>query len=319
MMFAAAMQAAAAGPAIAGSGSLAQAHAALQAGEASRALNLLAAAPASGPDAAAARNLECRVRYTLQQWSAAAKACAQAVRMDGQNSDYHLWLGRALGQQAANASFLSAYSLSKQARQEFETAVRLDRRNAEALGDLGEFYVDAPGIVGGGLDKAESVAQELDRINPARAADLRARIASGRSDYAGAEQNFKRAIALSRHPARGWATLASFYRRRGQWTQMEWAARHCAAEAARDPDAGVALFNGASVLIQANRDPELAAKMLADYLNSASMTEEGPAFLAHVWLARLKAQMGDVAAALQEQATARELAGEQLPQKGFGR
>ena len=298
---------------------LAQAHSALQAGEAAKALNLLQTLPQAGPDVAEARNVECRVRFTLQQWSAAAKACAQAVRLEGQNSNYHMWLGRALGEQAGAASFLNAYSLSKQARQEFETAVRLDPRNAEALSDLGEFYVEAPGIVGGGLDKAESVAEELDRFNRARAADLRGRIAYARKDYATTEQDYKQAIALSPHPSRAWATLASFYRHRKQWPQMESAVRNCAAAAARDPHSGVALFNGASVLIQANQDPQLAAKMLEDYLNGPSKTEEGPAFLAHVWLAQLKTQLGDAAGAQQEQSAAKALAGEYLPQKGFGR
>lgn len=298
---------------------LAEAHSALQAGEATKALGLLQAVPQPGPDAAAARNLECRVRFTLQQWSAAAKACAQAVRLDGGNSNYHMWLGRAVGEEASQASFLSAYSLAKQARQEFETAVRLDPRNAAALGDLGEFYVEAPGIVGGGLDKAESVAEELDRIDRARAAELRGRIAGANKDYAAQEADFKQAIALSSHPSRAWASLASFYRARRNWAQMQWAVRNCALAAARDPHSGVALFNGASVLIQANQEPELAAKMLEDYLNGPSKTEEGPAYLAHAWLASLKAQLGDPEGAQQEQFAARALAGEYLPQEGFGR
>ena len=302
-----------------GGNMLAQAHSALQAGEASKALNLLQSAPPTGPTAAEAYNVECRVRFTLQQWSPAAKACAEAVRLDGQNSNYHLWLGRALGEQAGAASFLNAYSLGKQARLEFEAAARLDPRNADALRDLGEFYVEAPSVVGGGLDKAESVAKELDRFNPARAAQLRGRIANARKDYGAAEQHYKQAITLSAHPSRAWATLASFYRARKQWPQMLWAARKCAEAAARDPQSGVALFNGASVLIQANQDPELAAKMLEDYLNGPSTTEEGPAFLAHAWLARLKMRLGDATGAQQEQSAARALAGESVTQKEFGR
>lgn len=307
-----------AGPADVNQETLAQANSALQSGEANKALSLLQDLPQSGAGAADAYNVECRVRFTLRQWSAAAKACEQAVRLGGQNSRYHMWLGRALGEQASNASFLSAYSLVKRARTEFETAVRLDPKNAEALADLGEFYVDAPGIVGGGLDKAESVALELDRVDAARAAELRGRIASARKDYVGTERYFKQAIAVSSHPARQWATLASFYRHQKQWEQMVSAVRSCAAAAARDPHPGVALFNGASVLVQANREPGLAAKMLEDYLKSSSKTEEGPAFQAHIWLARLKAELGDAAGAQQEQAAAKALAGESLPQKDSG-
>lgn len=295
---------------------LAEANSALQSGEATRALSLLQTIPQTGPQAASAKNVECRVRFTLEQWNAAAKACAEAVRLDGQNSFYRMWLGRALGQQASNASFLSAYSLGKKTGVEFQKAVQLDPHNAAALSDLGEFYVDAPGIVGGGVDKAKSVALELDRVDPARAAVLRGRIASARKDWVSTERYYKKAIELSAHPSRQWATLASFYRHQKEWTQMEWAVRNCAKAAAKDPHSGVALFNGASVLVQAKRNPELAIKMLEDYLKSPSKTEEGPAYQAHIWLARLKAQMGDTAGSQHEQAAAEALAGAFLPRKG---
>lgn len=293
-------------------GILAQAHSALQAGEVNRALSLLQDAPRSGPEAADALNLQCRARYSLEQWNEAASACAEAVRIDGQNSDYHLWLGRALGEKASRASFLTAYSLAKQARAEFETSVRLDPRNAEALADLGEFYAEAPVVVGGGLDKAESTAEKLDKVDRSQAAELRGRIAQARKDYAGAERHFKEAVTLSARPAEAWASLASFYRQQKQWEKMEWAVRNCAAAATRGHDHGVGLFNGASVLIQANRDSELAARMLDDYLRGPR-TESGPAFQAHLWLARLKQQLGDAEGAQQEQAAARTLVGEMLP------
>jgi len=296
---------------------LAQANAALQAGEADQALALLEAIPQSGAGLAEANNLECRVRFTLEQWDAAAKACQEAVRLDGQNSGYHLWLGRALGERADRASFLSAYSLGKRVREEFEEAVRLNPRNAEALADLGEFYYDAPGVVGGGLDKAEGVAAQLDRIDPARAQELRARIAEQRKDYGTAEREFKQAIAASRHPAFQWMTLASFYCRRQRWAEMESAVQSGASAAERDKHAGVALYNGASVLTRAHRDPALAAKMLEDYLAGTAKTEEAPAFVAHLRLARLKAQLGDAAAAQQERAEALALANEFRPAQDF--
>ena len=292
---------------------LARADAALQAGEADKALSLLQSLPQSGEGAAEAHNLLCRVRLTLEQWNAAAQECEQAVRLNGQNSDYHLWLGRALGEKASRASFLSAYSLGKRTRSEFEEAVRLNPRNAAALADLGEFYQDAPGIVGGGLDKAEGIAAQLDKVDPARAHELRGRIAEERKDYTTADREFKQAIAVSAHPAFQWSTLASFCRRRGRWEEMDWAISNCVSAAARERRAGVALYNGATVLIQAKRNPALAAKMIEDYLAGPSKTEEAPAFVAHVQLARLKQKLGDAAGAEQEWQAARALASEYKP------
>ena len=69
---------------------LAEANAALQAGEADKALALLNSLPPSGVSLAEASNLECRVRLTLEQWNSALTECQQAVGLDGENSGYHL-------------------------------------------------------------------------------------------------------------------------------------------------------------------------------------------------------------------------------------
>ena len=75
-----------------------------------------------------------------------------------------------------------------------------------------------------------------------------------------------------------------------------------------DRRSAVALYDAAGELIDANRDPELAALMLEDYLKSSAKTEEAPSFVAHLRLAKLKQQSGDAAAAAKEQAAALALA-----------
>jgi len=279
---------------------LAEADAALQAGRADAAMTILNGLPGPDGNSAPAHNLRCRVLFALEQWNDAAVECQQAVNLDGQNAMYRLWMGRALGEKADAAPFWQAYGLAKQARMEFEQAVKLDPRNAEALADLGEFYNEAPGIVGGGTDKAQGVAARLDRIDRARAHELRAGIAEQNRDFVTAEREMRAAVAASPHPAFQWMRLASFYRKYKKWTAMESAVESGRAAAERDRHAGVALFNGASVLIEARRNPTLAVRMLRDYLASPTQTEEGPTFVAHVWLARLEKQQGDTAAADRE-------------------
>lgn len=287
---------------------LAEANAALQAGQADKALALLQTLPAPEGDSSDAHNLRCRVHFSLEHWDAAVKECQQAVSLDDQNSMNHLWLGRALGELADNTSFLSAYGLAKRARAEFERAVELDPHNAEALADLGEFYNSAPGVVGGGTDKAVATAAKLDHVDTARAHELRAAIAQENHDLGAAEREFRLAIAASAHPAFQWMRLASFYRKNKRWPEMENAVQNGMSAAERDRHASVAFFNGASVLIKANRDPDLAERLLETYLASPSGTEEAPTFVAHVWLARLKAQLGDTPGARQQRAEALALA-----------
>jgi hypothetical protein len=53
--------------------------------------------------------------------------------------------------------------------------------------------------------------------------------------------------------------------------------------------------------------------MLEDYLGGSVKSEEAPAFVAHLWLAGLKEQLGDAAAASRERAAAMALAHEYKP------
>ena len=291
---------------------LAQATAALQSGEADKALAILSPLAQPGGEAQA-YNLKCRVEYSLEQWDRAAKDCEQAVKLDGRSSDDHLWLSRALGAQASRASFLNAFKLAKRVRAEMEEAVRLDQRSGEALADLGNYYYTAPGVVGGGIDKAEGVAAQMDRIDPIRAHELRGHIAEQRKDYGTAEREYKQALAASAHPAFQWISLAGFYRQQERWTEMEAAVRSGQNAAERDKRAAVALYSGAALLIRTSRDPARAAKMLEEYLAGSVKSEDAPAFVAHTWLARLKQQMGDAAAAGRERAAALALAHEYKP------
>jgi predicted Zn-dependent protease len=292
---------------------LAQVNAALQAGEADKALALLRSLPQPAGNSAEAHNLHCRVLYSLEKFEAASHECDQAVNLDPQNSSYHMWFGRALGEQADRASFVSAYGLAKRVRAEFEQAAQLNPHDAEALADLGEFYTSAPGVVGGGTDKAARVAAQLERIDPSRAHELRSAIARENKDLDNAERELKQAIAASAHPAFQWMRLASFYRRTKRLPEMESAVESGVAAAQRDPHAAVALFNGASALIKANRNPALATKLLETYLAAPNETEEAPAFIARVWLARLRAQSGDAEGARRERAAALALAQEYKP------
>ncbi|MGB7266912.1 MAG: hypothetical protein WBC92_15465 [Terracidiphilus sp.] len=289
---------------------LVQANTNLQNGEADNALALLTPLPTTGAGAAQAQNLLCRVRFMLQQWSQAAAECQQAVNLNQQNSDYYMWLGRVLGQEASHASFLSAYGDAKKSLAAMQTAVQLNPQNGPALSDLGDYYAQAPGIAGGGTDKAEAIASQLDKVDSARAQQLRGDIAMAKKDYTAAENAYRQAATVSSAPADYWTVLANFYRGRQRWADLDTAIQNCIAAASRDPKSGVALFDGAGVLIAARRNPSLAAQMLENYLSGSSKSEEAPAFIAHIRLSRLKQQLGDTAGAKSELAIAAQMARE---------
>lgn len=247
------------------------------------------------PSDAQSHNLLCRAYLMAGNWDAGIAACQKAVALEPGNSQYHLWLGRIYGEKADRVNFLSAASLAGKVRAEFETAVRLDPKNMDARSDLADFYLEAPGIVGGGKDKAEAQAQQMAPLDPAGANLLRAKLAEKRDDFVEAEKQYRAAIQASGGKAGTWLSLAQFYRRRERFDPMEDAIQHVvSAERGQH-----VLLAAADFLVRIKRDLPEAARLLRRYLANGTV-EEGPAFKAHYLLGTLLEKDGDKTAAAQE-------------------
>ena len=85
---------------------------------------------------------------------AAIESGESAVEALAQDSFAWVWLGRAYAQQAIKASLLGKPRWARKARDAYEKAVALDGSNLEARYDLLQYYLAAPGFLGGGRDKA---------------------------------------------------------------------------------------------------------------------------------------------------------------------
>lgn len=279
-------------------------------GHAQDALNKLSNALAQDPRDAQAFELRCRVQIQERHWSRAVSSCEQAVKLDPDNSDFHLWLGRAYGGRAETANRFAALTLAVKVRDALQKAVQLDPHNVAAYSALGDYYVQAPGFLGGGLDRAQSLAARLQAIQPSHAHALLAKIAESRKNYARSEIEWKKAIQTSPQPAEAWMELASFYRRRERFDDMIKAAE---TGASIEKDHGSPLVYGAQILIRANRNLPEAEKWLREYLDSPAKSEDAPAFVVHAELAKLLRHEGKIDEARQEIALARTLAPDYSP------
>lgn len=143
-----------------------------------------------------------------------------AAKADPKSSDAQLWLGRACGEKARQASVLSAYGLARKARAAWEKAVALDPGNVAARADLVEYYVRAPGIVGGDAAEARRQADEILKRNPARGHLAWGTIHEAGKDWAKAEAEFRLAAetegADAADRARGWWRLARLLEKQGK-------------------------------------------------------------------------------------------------------
>lgn len=251
-------------------------------------------------------NLLCRAYFELDDWNPAISACETAVAMEPGNSLYHLWLGRTYGERADHVNFLSATGLAKKVRSEFERAVELSPANSEARTDLAEFYLEAPGIVGGGKDKARAQANLLMPQNPALAHWVMARTAEKNKDNAIAEQEYRAAVEASHEGSRALANLAGFYRHINRINDMEQALHTL--ESSQNLDRPAALVDAAHMLFRTGNDYPLAIRLVRRYLSSGTTVEEYPVFKAHYLLGQLLEKQGDASGAAGEYRQALALA-----------
>lgn len=263
----------------------------------------------NAPNDAASHNWLCRAYFAVSNWDRAISACERAVALQPSSSEYHLWLGRSYGEKADASSFLTAAGLAKKVRNEFERAVQLDPANVPARVDLAEFYLEAPGIVGGGQDKARAQAALVAKLNPAKAHWIQGRLAEKNKDLTSAEREYRAAIEASHGGANAWLNLGLFYRKTGRLDEMQDALKKAADAPLDQPEV---LVDAASTLLRANRDLPFATQLVRRYLASATV-EQAPPFKAHYLLGTILEKQGDKEGAAKEYQSALLLA------KDFGR
>jgi len=118
-----------------------------------------------------------------------------ATKMNDANSAYHKWLGSAYGTKALAASVFSQLGFAKSMLRESTRAVELDPNNLDARADLIQFYLQAPAVVGGGVDKAREQAAAIMERNSYQGRLQNAAIAENQKDTVAAEGIYKELIA----------------------------------------------------------------------------------------------------------------------------
>src|SRR6202040_891460 len=167
---------------------------AYEASDYAKAIQELQAAAATEPQNGDVQLLLAKSYLELQQHDPAIKSAENAVTIDPRNSVYHEWLGRAYGEKADHAGWFSAISFAKKTRKEFETAVQLDGNNFSARQALIEFDCSAPGLVGGGEEKALPQIKQLAAMDAAEGHYAAGNCRRQKKDFAVADEEFAKAL-----------------------------------------------------------------------------------------------------------------------------
>jgi tetratricopeptide (TPR) repeat protein len=211
--------------------------------------------------------------YMQGEYKKASEILEKAVAADPGNSEYELWLGRAFGRRAETASPFTAPPNANKARQHFEKAVQLNPHNMDALSDLFEYYLEAPGFMGGGLDKAAGVADRMAAIDPVEGQWAQARLAEKKKEFGSAEEHLRRAAEMAPQQASRLIDLARFLARQGRYPESD---RSFLKAEAMAPNSPQVIYARADTYIEQGRELDTARKLLERYLQ-AQLTPDDPA------------------------------------------
>lgn len=210
--------------------------------------------------------------YGQAEYKRASEALEKALALDPESSEICLWLGRTYGRRAETSNPLSAPMHASKARQYFERSVRLDPKNLDAQSDMLEYYLEAPGFLGGGLEKAAVTASRMAEINPAEGHWAQARIDEKRKELGSAEEHLRRAIEAAPHQVGRVLDLARLLTKQGRYAEAD---QSLAKAAEMAPDSPKVIFGRAEIYVKSKRNLPIARDLLQRYM-SLNLSPEDP-------------------------------------------
>ncbi|HVV46522.1 MAG TPA: hypothetical protein VHC72_15015 [Bryobacteraceae bacterium] len=210
--------------------------------------------------------------FMMADYKKATELFEKCVSLTPNSSEAHLWLGRAWGRRAENSTIM-AISYAKKAHQAFEKAVALNPHNDEAKNDLFDYYLNAPGFLGGGIEKAEALSRSLAGERPIEHEFEQAQIAEKRNDMTAAEAHYRRAMELAPHDAGRIMDVARFLAKHGRFNESDELFER--ARKAQPNKPGVN-FAEAKVAIDNHRNLERARTLLRAYLQTQLTPDDPP-------------------------------------------
>jgi Tfp pilus assembly protein PilF len=235
----------------------------------------------------------------------AAELFEQAVKLQPNSADYLYWLGNAYGRQAQKANVFKMASLAGKTRDAFEKASKLDPNNLDVRSALINYYMMAPGTVGGSEQKALEQASEIRKRDPLLGHRAFASVYTFQKKPELARQEYLAGIreqpqAPKAHHYYG-MFLAGEKDYKGALQEFETAA-------AFDPPFMPAYFRIGVVSVLSGSNYARGEEALKKYLTHKPLDEEPAIARAHYWLGQIYEKQGRKADAKQSYATSLKLA-----------
>ena len=247
-----------------------------------------------------------RCAFEMQDHDQSVTYAEKAVELEPKDGAYHHFLARAYGHKAEHANWFSGLGLARKASKEFQMAVELDPRNIRYERDLISFYLQAPGIAGGGEDKAEAQIIQLFAINPIQGHLARLEVHEVHKKWSLAEEEVKSVLSARPKEVGPYLEIAEYYENRSDATGIRLALEAIPPEG--PTDARMQFYRGVADVLAGERFDE-AENSLNAYLSNLPQRREDHASRSatHVWLGRLYERQGKRETAASEYRLALEL------------
>ncbi|MDH3598691.1 MAG: tetratricopeptide repeat protein [Candidatus Tectomicrobia bacterium] len=109
-----------------------------------------------------------QIYLRLAEYDKAVKHCKKAVQLQADRAENHFCLGRSYGEKARHGPTWQQAVLAPKIRKALEKTVSLNPNHVQARLGLTHFYMRAPALLGGNLDKAYTQARLLVQLAPSK-------------------------------------------------------------------------------------------------------------------------------------------------------
>jgi len=238
--------------------------------------------------------------FELYDDDLAFTSAGRAVELDPKNAEYHYFLGTTSGYKAEHSNWFSGLSLARKAQHEFLAAVQLNPDRLDVQRDLISYYIAAPGIAGGGDDKAEVQITQLDAVHPVQARLARMELFENRKKWTEAANEAKAVLAARPRLVKPYLEVAEYFQNREDVTGLRNALAAVPRDASSDPHVD---YYRAVANVLAGENLQDAQKAFDAYLErKPPPRREDHVSLgdAHSWLGRLYDKLGQRSAGIAE-------------------
>jgi tetratricopeptide (TPR) repeat protein len=255
-------------------------------GQYGAAMSTLQSAQSQNPSSAETYFWMGRAFFDIHDYGSAIAQFQKAVNLNGNVSRYHQWLGRAYGNKADKDK---SFFVARNAKGQFETAVKLDPSNVAARRDLAEYCMQAPWIVGGSKQEALAQVVAIAAIDPVQGHLVKAEYYSMvQKNPSKAAIEYQQVLAEKPGGVEPYLEAAAFFGQQNKLPEMKSAIDSVAQLHPNDPR--VTFYRGVyNVLSSTNLDG--AEEEIKSYLASTPDRSDWPSHSsARDWLGRLYQQ-----------------------------